>query len=180
MLTFDDGPARALPAILDILRSEEVQAVFFWQTRLLHSSRPWKRVLDEGHLVGSHSTKHRNLTRLSFEEQLADLSSSKRIISEITGQDVKYFRPPFGQYNNDTISAASVLGMETMMWRIASMDWETADNPGQIIKYVTDHLENKAIILLHELPQTVQILPELIREIKQRGFQFRLPDSFKA
>jgi peptidoglycan/xylan/chitin deacetylase (PgdA/CDA1 family) len=178
MLTFDDGPARALTEILDILKQEEVQAAFFWQSRLLHPKRPWKRVLDEGHLIGSHSTHHKNLARLSYEGQLADLSSSIKKIDGVTGQETKYFRPPFGQYNEDTIAAAQELGMKTVMWRISSMDWELIENPGQIIRYVIDNLEDRAIILLHELPQTVIILPELIRQIKQHGFQFQLLDSF--
>jgi peptidoglycan/xylan/chitin deacetylase (PgdA/CDA1 family) len=174
MLTFDDGPGRALPEILDILRTENVQAGFFWQSRLLHPKRPWKRVIDEGHLIGTHSTNHRNLARLSYEEQLADLSRSKKAITDLTGQDVEYFRPPFGQYNDDTIAAAAEIGLQTVMWRISSMDWELQDDPQQILTYVTESLEDGAIILLHELPQTVKILPALIQQIKEQGFQFQI------
>jgi peptidoglycan/xylan/chitin deacetylase (PgdA/CDA1 family) len=174
MLTFDDGPGRALPEILDILRTENVQAGFFWQSRLLHSKRPWKRVIDEGHLIGTHSTNHRNLVRLSYEEQLADLSRSKKAITDLTGQDVEYFRPPFGQYNDDTIAAAAEIGLQTVMWRISSMDWELQNDPQQILTYVTESLEDGAIILLHELPQTVKILPALIQQIKEQGFQFQI------
>ncbi|EDL66341.1 polysaccharide deacetylase [Bacillus sp. SG-1] len=177
MLTFDDGPGRALPEILDILEKEDVKAGFFWQSRLLHHQRPWKRALDSGHLIGTHSCNHKNLTRLSFEEQLADLSRSKEAISKVTGQNVTYFRPPFGQFNEDTIAAASELGMHTVMWRIASMDWELKNDPDQIKTFIMDHLEDKAIILLHELPQTVKILPSLIRQIKQQGYHFQLLGS---
>ncbi|WP_409250837.1 polysaccharide deacetylase family protein [Bacillus sp. SCS-153A] len=174
MLTFDDGPGRSLPEILDILEKEDVKAAFFWQSRLLHHKRPWKRALSSGHLIGTHSCKHKNLVRLSYEEQLEDLSKSMKTIRHITDQDVRYFRPPFGQYNEDTIEAAKNLGMKTILWRVSSMDWELEDDPDQIIKYVMDHLEDKAIILLHELPQTVKILPSLIQQIKEQGFQFRI------
>ncbi|MGD6967541.1 polysaccharide deacetylase family protein [Rossellomorea vietnamensis] len=176
MLTFDDGPGRALPEILAILEEEEIQAAFFWQSRLLHPNRPWKKVLDHGHIIGNHSCSHKNLARLPFQEQLADLSKCMQKIESLTGQKVDYFRPPFGQYNSDTLAAASQLGMKTVLWRIASLDWELKDDPVQILNYVIDHLEDRAIILLHELPQTVKILPALIQEIKKAGYNFGLPE----
>ncbi|WP_456274620.1 polysaccharide deacetylase family protein [Bacillus sp. AK031] len=177
MLTFDDGPARVLRQILDILKKEQVQAVFFWQSRLLHHQRPWKRVLDEGHIIGNHSTNHKNLTKLSQKEQYHDLAQCQSWIQQVTGQKPNYFRPPFGQYNQDTLTAAGELGMKTVMWRIASMDWELQHDSAQILKYVLDNLEDGAIILLHELPQTVKVLPELIRRIKEKGFQFGVLDA---
>ncbi|WP_347548600.1 polysaccharide deacetylase family protein [Pseudalkalibacillus hwajinpoensis] len=173
-LTFDDGPSRVLPKILDILKKEDVRAMFFWQSRLLYAERPWKRVLDEDHTIGTHSCKHPNLTNLSYPEQFRELSNSKQKIERITGTPVTYFRPPFGQYNADTIKAAQDLGLTTVMWRISSMDWELAHNPDQIMHNVVTNLEDDAIILLHELKQTLAILPALIREIRAQGYEFAL------
>jgi peptidoglycan/xylan/chitin deacetylase (PgdA/CDA1 family) len=174
VLTFDDGPGRVLPEILDILKEEKVPAAFFWQARLLYPKRPWKRVMDEGHMIGTHSAKHNNLVNLQLNEQHQDLLYSKSKIESITGQEVKYFRPPFGQYNNDTISSAKKLGLTPVMWRISSMDWELKDRPEQIITNVTDNLEDGAIILLHELPQTVEALPDLIAEVRRKDYEFTL------
>ncbi|MBT2689565.1 polysaccharide deacetylase family protein [Bacillus sp. ISL-47] len=174
VLTFDDGPGRVLPEILDILKEEKVPAAFFWQARLLYPKRPWKRVMDEGHMIGTHSSKHNNLVNLPLPEQHQDLQYSKSKIESITGQKVKYFRPPFGQYNNDTISAAKELGLKTVIWRISSMDWELRERPERIITNVIDNLEDGAIILLHELSQTVEALPDLIDEIRKKGYEFTL------
>ncbi|WLR61452.1 polysaccharide deacetylase family protein [Guptibacillus hwajinpoensis] len=174
ILTFDDGPGRVLPKLLDILKKEEVQAMFFWQSRLLYKERPWKRVLDEGHLIGTHSCKHPNLTKLSYAEQFEELEYSKLKIHEITGSPVTYFRPPFGQYNLETIKAAQDLGLTTVMWRISSMDWELARHPEEILQNVIQNLENGAIILLHELQQTIQVLPDLIKKIRAEGYDFSL------
>ncbi|WP_394583914.1 polysaccharide deacetylase family protein [Cytobacillus firmus] len=173
-LTFDDGPARVLPELLDILKKEKVPAVFFWQSRLLYPGRPWKRVLEEGHQVGTHSSKHSNYVKLTPSEQVQDLRRSKLKIESITGQDVKLFRPPFGQYNEHTIAAAKELGLSTILWRVSSMDWELKKDPEQIITNVLENLEDGAIILLHELSQTVEALPELIAEIRGKGYEFSL------
>lgn len=172
VLTFDDGPSRLLPEFLDVLKQEEVPAVFFWQTRLLHPKRPWKRVLDEGHAIGSHSVKHRNLIELSKEEQYKDLKASIHTIEQTTGIPVRLFRPPYGRFNADTIEAASQLDVTPVLWKVASMDWELKDNPERIIANVVDNLENGAVILLHELPQTLEALPRLIAAIKERGYGF--------
>ncbi len=173
VLTFDDGPSKVLLDILDVLWHQNVPAVFFWQSRLLYDQRPWQRVLDEGHDIGTHSRKHLNLTKLSYKEQFQDIASSKSKIEQITKHKIKYFRPPFGQFNEDTMAVAKTLGLTPVMWRISSMDWELKDNPQKIITNVLEHLEDGAIILLHELKQTLEALPELITEIKAKGFHFR-------
>ncbi|MBX9973808.1 polysaccharide deacetylase family protein [Cytobacillus firmus] len=174
VLTFDDGPGRVLPEILDILKKENVPAVFFWQSRLLYPQRPWKRVMEEGHQIGTHSSKHSNYVKLTPNEQIQDLLNSKTKIESIIGQGVKLFRPPFGQYNEYTIAAAKQLGLTTIMWRISSMDWELKEQPEQIIANVVENLEDGAIILLHELAQTVEALPGLIAEIRKKGYEFSL------
>lgn len=174
VLTFDDGPSRVLSSILDVLDGENVPAVFFWQSRLLYQERPWKRVLNEGHLIGTHTTKHLNLVKQTYENQYQDIRNSVKTIETITGDKVKYFRPPFGQYNNDTIKAAKKLNLTPVLWRVASMDWELQGNPEQIILNVVDNLEDGAIILLHELTQTLEVLPTLIKAIKEKGYEFTL------
>lgn len=174
VLSFDDGPSKVLPQILDILKEENVQAMFFWQSRLLYPSRPWQRLVDEGHILGTHSMKHRNLVELSYEEQYEDIRNSVAHIEKITGNPLVYFRPPYGRYDRNTLKAAKALNLTTVLWRIASMDWELKEDPDQIVRYVTENLEDGAIILLHELEQTVAILPQLIKAIKEQGYSFSL------
>ncbi|WP_332628871.1 polysaccharide deacetylase family protein [Halalkalibacter flavus] len=172
VLTFDDGPSRYLPQFLDTLEKEGVNAVFFWQTRLLHHNRPWKRVLNDGHLIGAHTHRHPNLTKLSFAKQMHEIQTSKEAIKTITGQTVKYFRPPFGQYNRDTLKIAEHLQLQTVMWDISSFDWNLKQDPNQIIENVVGHVQDGSIILLHELEQTLLILPKLIQKLKKKGYHF--------
>ncbi|WKA54590.1 polysaccharide deacetylase family protein [Planococcus shixiaomingii] len=174
VLTFDDGPSRLLPRFLDVLKQENVPAVFFWQTRLLHPQRPWQRVLDEGHIIGSHTVKHRNLVELPKEEQYKDIKNSITAIEQITGSPVRFFRPPYGRFNAETLQVTEQLSLTPVMWKIASMDWELKNDPQRLIANVTENLENGAVILLHELPQTLEALPGLIAAIKERGYGFKL------
>ncbi|WP_082393804.1 polysaccharide deacetylase family protein [Bacillus sp. JCM 19034] len=173
VLTFDDGPSKYLELFLDVLKEEEVRAHFFWEARLLHHKRPWKRVLEEGHQIGTHGHRHYNLTKFTLDRQIVELKKSIKAIEQITSNKVHYFRPPFGQYNEDTIKAAQNLGLQTVLWEIASLDWELKEKPSQIIDNVVDYLQDGAIILLHELQQTLEVLPDLIKEIKKAGYSFR-------
>lgn len=178
ILTFDDGPSRVLPDILDVLKETETPAVFFWQSRLLHAGKPWKRVLAEGHQIGTHTVKHKNLThKMTQQQQFDDIKKSVEQIERITGVPVKFFRPPFGQFNGDTIQAAKQMNLETVMWKIASIDWELKDDPDKIVANIVDHLEDGAILLLHELSHTARILPYLITAIKEQGYEFDLLET---
>lgn len=174
ILTFDDGPGKFLPDILDVLKAEDVSAMFFWQSRLLYPKRPWRRVLQEGHMIGTHTVRHPNLAKLPYDKQYQEIAKSVRKIENTTSQSVKHFRPPFGQYNADTIQAAQQLQLTPVMWRVAAIDWELKDDPEQIVSNVCDHLENGAVILLHELKQTLDVLPELVQTIKTKGYNFTL------
>ncbi|OOE13199.1 polysaccharide deacetylase [Fictibacillus arsenicus] len=175
ILTFDDGPSSVLVLILDILKKHEVKAMFFWQSRLLHKHRPWKRVLDDGHIIGGHSLRHRDLTRLSYKEQLHDIKSNKRHIEQLTGQQMKYFRPPYGQFNEDTLEVLKELDVTPFLWEVAGLDWEHKENPVHIVHNILNHAEDGSVILLHELKQTVKILDELITELKAEGYSFEVP-----
>src|SRR5690606_19259611 len=137
ILTFDDGPSRVLPDILDILKETGTPDVFFWQTRLLHKERPWKRVLTKGHQIDTHTVNHKNLTdKMTQQQQYDELKKSVYAIERITVKPVTFFRPTYGQFNEDTLQAAKRLNLKTVMWRIASMDWELKDEPDQIVANV--------------------------------------------
>ncbi len=174
ILTFDDGPSRNLNRILDILKEKDVPAIFFWQSKLLYKERPWQRVLDEGHVIGAHSLKHKNLVNLNYEEQYKQIFKSVEQIEEITENKVVYFRPPFGQYNEDTMTILHELGLTPIMWDISSYDWMNKDTPQKIVCNVVNHISGGSIILLHELEQTVAILSLLIDRVRKKGYEFSL------
>ncbi|MCF6094556.1 polysaccharide deacetylase family protein [Microaerobacter geothermalis] len=178
VLTFDDGPSRCLYQILDILAHYNVPALFFWLGKYIHPQRPWKRVLDEGHLIGSHSWKHRDLTKLSYQEQLADLQLSKDKVEEITGVPITYFRPPFGRYNTDTLLAVETLNMIPMLWHVSTHDWLNRHHPKKISENGIRYSEDGSILLCHELQQTTKALPELIEGLLDKDVQFVLPPIY--
>jgi peptidoglycan/xylan/chitin deacetylase (PgdA/CDA1 family) len=172
VLTIDDGPSRLLEPILDILKTKHVQVVFFWQSKLLHKDRPWKRVLSEGHKIGAHSYNHKNLTELTLEQQYRQIKSSITRIEQITGEKPDCFRPPYGRYDENTMEILKRLNLIPVMWEISSYDWENKSTPEKILTNVVDYVMDGSIILLHELEQTVSVLPEMIDKVRDKGFEF--------
>lgn len=135
----------------------------------------WEPLLKSGHVIGSHAHSHPELPKLSFEEQRKELSQSKAILEEAIGQPIVWFRPPYGLYNEDTVVLSKSLGLQIVLWKVASWDWMHEKDPKLILQNVETYTNPGDLILLHELPQTVQVLKELIQCLKAKGYQFVEP-----
>src|SRR5882724_3923831 len=79
-ISFDDGPANEYtPAILDILRENNIQAVFFCiGKRIEGNEKIFKSVHEQGHIIGNHSFSHATWF---------DLFSSKKMLVDMRMMD---------------------------------------------------------------------------------------------
>lgn len=174
VLSFDDGPSDLLPEFLSVLREEKVQGVFFWQTDQIQG-KVCPSVIDEGHVIGSHSHSHTMLNRLSYEEQFRDIAVSKEKLERLIGDPITWFRPPHGLYNEDTLKVCNQLKLKVVLWNITSWDWKHVVDNEKIIENVLTHVSPGDIILLHELQQTLNVLPVLIHGIREKGLHLAAP-----
>ncbi|HEY8347134.1 MAG TPA: polysaccharide deacetylase family protein [Symbiobacteriaceae bacterium] len=173
VITFDDGPSRYTEEILAILREEQVPAAFFWVAGNPRLDLA-RQLYDQGHQLGSHTVRHVRLTDLSGAAQLAEMQQSLDLLEQAGQVPVRYFRPPYGSYNAETLDAARQMGLQVILWDVDSRDWEAAHDPNQIITNVMNQVRPGSIILLHEREQTVQVLRDLLRELRSAGYTFRL------
>lgn len=182
-LTFDDGPdVTYTPQILDILAREGVPATFYIIGERA-DIRPELigRMTAEGHEVGNHAyeEKHLDLRQLRPEAVLRTLSRTHDTITRLTGSIPRTFRPPFGFYNSFVLSTANRFGYATVLWDVDSLDWQSL-SAQQILQNVLPKVQNGSIVLMHsgttlpgeDLTGTVVALPEIIRDLRARGFQF--------
>lgn len=179
-LTFDIswGEKTAGP-ILDILKREGVQATFFL-------SSPWaekhpelvKRMVAEGHEIGSHGNRHIDLNTLSPAEIDKEITSAQSVLEKLSGQKIRLIRAPNGAYDNKVISVADRLGYRVIQWSVDSLDWKRP-GPAAVINNVLNGIRpgNGAkpgdIILFHasdSAPDTIQALPEVIKALKAKGY----------
>lgn len=90
-LTFDDGPSYFTDGILDVLRDYGVKGSFFIIGSNINSSSvraTVKRIVSEGHLLGSHTWSHPDLTTLSESEIIAEMNKTADAIYAVAGNNV--------------------------------------------------------------------------------------------
>ena len=98
------------------------------------------------------------------------------------GYEMKYIRPPMGEYSERTLKITNSLGYKTVMWSFAYEDWNEKKQPdeNQAKKKLLDNLHNGEIILLHGNSKTnTNILDSIIKEIKDEGYEFKSLDEFE-
>ena len=156
-LTFDDGPnAVWTPRLLDILFSYEVKASFFLLGSHAQAEPALvRRIVEAGHLIGNHSWSHLNLALTAPSRVREELTMSKQTLEQITGAQVKYFRPPFGARRPYVLRTARDLGMVPVLWNAMTSDW-SEPSTDKIVERLTrsiDRLERRgraANIVLHD------------------------------
>jgi peptidoglycan/xylan/chitin deacetylase (PgdA/CDA1 family) len=83
-----------------------------------------RRVAASGHLIGNHTWDHPNLARTAKAEIDEQLSRTSTALEQLTGQRVRFFRPPFGARRPYALKAARKLGMTPATWNAMTHDWK--------------------------------------------------------
>jgi polysaccharide deacetylase family sporulation protein PdaB len=174
-LTFDHSWGNKYTAsILDTLKNRDIKATFFimgpWAKKYPEMA---KRIVQDGHEVGSHGYRHENYGDMTADWVKDDIQKAHGLIKEVTGVDPTLLRPPNGHYSNQSLKVTEELGYKTIIWNVDSLDWK---NPGcdAIIDRVMSRIKPGAIILLHasDTPtQTADALPILLDRIQAAGYK---------
>ena len=183
-LTFDEGyEAGYTSKILEILKENEVKATFFITAHYLNTNEELvKQMIGEGHIVGNHTVNHKSMPSLTEEEIKEEIMDLHISVYQKFGYEMKYIRPPKGEFNERTLKKCEQLGYKTVMWSFAYCDWDEKKQPSQEEgkKKILENLHNGEIMLLHSNSKTnSEILGEMIKEIKEQGYEFKTLDEFK-
>lgn len=175
-LTFDDGPHPCFTEqLLDGLKERGVKATFFvtGEHAELHPE-VIERMENEGHLIGNHTYSHMQLRSGNREEFREELIKTNEVISEITGEDVLYVRPPYGSWDK---SFEEELNMFPVLWTIDPLDWCSKSVSGITSKVVSKAEEND-IILMHDYYETsVTAALKVVDELLEEGYTFVTVDE---
>ncbi|MBV9282978.1 MAG: polysaccharide deacetylase family protein [Acidimicrobiia bacterium] len=177
-LTFDDGPdPRWTPAILQILKDENVKATFCTIGYLAQRHPELvKAEFDAGNLVCDHSMHHILTLPSRPHPQIVDeVDQAADVIRGITGQNPLFYRPPGGNLNPDIIDTAHQRGLRVLKWSVDPKDYTKPPAP-EILARIEAKVGPGAVILMHDgggdRSQTVAMLKQLIDDLKKRGFTF--------
>lgn len=170
-LTFDDGPHQELtPLLLDGLKERGAKASFFLIGENISGQEAVvKRIKAEGHLIGNHSFRHVQLTKVGVDQVCRDLEQTAVLIEEITGQKPGYVRPPYGAWNDEL---ECCMDLTTVLWNVDSMDWKN-QNPHVIAEQVCRSVKDGDIILMHDIfPASVEAALMIIDRLSEEGWEF--------
>src|SRR5215472_14782 len=179
VLTFDDGP---LPPytnrILDMLASECVKATFFMVGRMVQGyPAVVRRIYNEGHTVANHSQSHPfTFHKMSVDQASREIEGGFASLRTALGDPkavAPFFRIPGLLRQNSVEQYLAAHGDMTWSVDFLADDW-THINSKEVAKRAINRIEarGKGILLLHDIqPATALAFPEILAELKARGFK---------
>jgi cellulose synthase/poly-beta-1,6-N-acetylglucosamine synthase-like glycosyltransferase/peptidoglycan/xylan/chitin deacetylase (PgdA/CDA1 family) len=185
-LTFDDGPdAIYTPQILDALREADVPATFFLIGKnVLKQPDLARRMIAEGHMIGSHTFFHPDIETIPPWRQGIELNALQRLFVSVTGHGTVLFRTPYGRasgpltaYEVRPLLAIQDEGYVIVGSNAVPRDWEGL-TPGGIVASAEAELAAPGgnVIVMHDSggdrTATVKALPLLIRDLRAKGYRF--------
>jgi hypothetical protein len=178
-LTFDDGPAPGkTEQILQILASEQIKATFFLTGREL-KQHPLllQKILAAGHQVGNHSYSHQRMLFKTPGFIAEEIEKTDMLLKEGGAPEPYYFRPPYGKKLLLLPWYLSENKRLTVTWDLAPENYsQLTQDPAKLTAFTVQQAKAGSIILLHVMydsrSNTMAAVPDIIRGLKQRGFQF--------
>lgn len=149
-ITFDCAwGAEDIPYIIKTLNDNGVIATFFMVGDWIDKNPDAVKLLDENNMeLGNHSDSHVHVNQLSYEKNIEDMQACNKKLKELTGAEIKFYRGPYGEYNNTVIQAAEGLGMKVIQWDIDTLDY-TGKTPNEMCERIKNKIRNGSIILMH-------------------------------
>ncbi len=159
-------------SIMDVCDKYNVKATFFlvgfWIDKYPEMVA---EIHSRGFEIGTHSSTHPQMSKLSEEKCKAELVDSCKKIVDITGEPVKLFRPPFGDYNNRLLTTAGNLGLYTIQWSVDSLDWKGL-SAREIAERVQKAQSGDIILCHNNSDHIVEALPLIFEAMKLKNLQF--------
>ncbi len=198
-LTFDADMTPAMKLLLDqgmveswynapvkeVLDQEKVKATVFLGGLWTKTYPIQAKALASDPLIeiGNHSYNHYafaagcyNLPLLANENNVDDVATAQKIITQTTGVTPKYFRFPGGCNERVDLITVADLGMTVVGWDVPAGDGFN-NNTDSIVRQVENNVQNGSIVVLHlhdgtYAPKTAEALKKIIPDLRARGFQF--------
>lgn len=161
-----------IPDMLEILNKNNIKITYFVTGKWAEKNKEiLKTIYNDEHEIGNHGYSHMDYDKLSYSQNKEEILKAHNVIKEVLNIESKYFAPPSGAYNDDTLKAAKDLGYKLIMWSIDTIDWKKDSTKDIIIKRVTSKIHNSAIVLMHPTEETVKALPEIIKNLYENGYK---------
>lgn len=179
-ITFDDGPdGLVTPMVLDILKENKVKAAFFViGSKAEKHPEILERIDREGHIIGGHSYSHHFFFDLfSSKRMKKEMKRTAEVIFNITGKNIRLFRPPYGVTNPTVARVVKELKLTSVGWSLRSKDTVIQDD-SVLLKRIQTRLKPGDVLLMHDCKAwTVNRLKALIKYLRDKGYTVKEIDQ---
>lgn len=159
-----------IESMLDTLQKFEAKTTFFvggvWVSKY---PEIFNKIVNAGHEIGNHGFFHKDHSTLTFAQNQQEIMNTHNLVREYTKENMTLFAPPSGAFNENTVSAAKVLGYKVIMWTRDTIDWRDKDT-NLIINRATKGMSGGDFILMHPTLNTMQALPQILEYCKNNNF----------
>ena len=192
-LTFDAGAnADGVSSILATLARYHVPATFFLTGDFAKDfPAASKSIAAAGERIADHSVSHPYFTKLTDAQIRAQVLTAQAQIKQVTGVDPwPWFRFPYGDYNQHTISVVNSAGFVPVGWTVDTLGWEGTSGgitTQIVLNRVLGSLRPGEIVLMHcgsnpddHSTLDAAALPAVIQNLQARGYSFVTMDALRG
>ena len=130
-----------------------------------------KQLYDAGMEIGNHSDTHPHMAKLSDKEIMNEVTYCNEKIEAITGEAVKLFRCPYGEYDDNVISTINNMGIDVIQWNVDSLDWKDLSAEDIYVR-ITSNVVPGSIVLFHNAAKhTPEALADIIEYLLAEGYE---------
>lgn len=142
-ITMDDGAVKD-PAALPMIRDSRAKPTLFLNSKYFKGSEDYFKALQgAGVEINDHTLNHPNLKGKPYEFQRQEICGNADEIERAFGKRPTLFRPPFGNYDDNTRKAVASCGMKAVVL------WTAAVNDGVVQFQAGAKLKPGDIVLMH-------------------------------
>jgi peptidoglycan/xylan/chitin deacetylase (PgdA/CDA1 family) len=170
-ITIDDGTFKEQDAANFLSDRQLPITAFLTLYDIKNNYNFFKPSQKTGTTIENHTSTHPRLSKFPFETQRNEICSTSDMLQAQYGRRPTLFRPPYGEYNDDTLRAAAVCGIHaTILWNVVVQN-------GALNYQKHPGLQPGDIILLHYKPELKTDLEATLRAIREQNMQIgRLED----
>lgn len=170
-LTFDDGPHPSMETIVNTLGEFDAKATFFVIGKLINENTESivLHAYEQGHEIGNHGYQHLDMTKLTEADIRSEISQTQNAVAQITGVAPVWYRPPFLAANTATYL---LVDMPHAGVGLTAKDGSNDNSAEERHELIANGAYDGAIALLHCNDITAYVLPQILSDLKQQGYEF--------
>lgn len=172
-LTIDDGWTQ-LPDGIRLMRAAHIPFSMFLIGPVAAGNPDFfRQLISAGGVVEDHTITHTSLKGKPYDFQRHEICGAKDSLEHTFGTSLRLFRPPFGNYDQTTLTAVHDCGLK------AAFYWSETVNDGKVFYQTAEHrIHAGDIILMHFRPAFINDVIAALTAIHDAGLTPALLENY--